>query len=77
MNWWEYPDARAADQNVDLPPTAKRFSPMEVMLPPEPANASYRLPADDLLSEFRSALLAQLGRVSVYILTRGEVSLGA
>jgi hypothetical protein len=39
--------------------------------------AELRVPADDLLSEFRSALLAQLGRVSVYILTRGEVSLGA
>jgi hypothetical protein len=29
---WENPDARPEDQNVDLPPTAKRFSPTVIPL---------------------------------------------
>jgi hypothetical protein len=31
-NRWDNPDARAEDQNVELPPTAKRFSPMPAIV---------------------------------------------
>ena len=45
-NRWDNPAARAEDQNVDLPPTAKRFSPRPLIRPsPLPQPIGLQFPA--------------------------------